>query len=247
MTSNRFEILSMDDDINDKGTVFPAWREVKKGNKYQTTINRFITTPSDQTDKSNKFGYVKKKTVRNENRNFKKILCSNMIGSGACPYGNKCVFAHNLDDQSIDSNRQAAYKILISSDKITVDLQKDHYLYRSLLGLTNMCESCSKNKCKGGYNCKYGACAKKYHVCIRDLQTGDCVDDCGCVHLTERGLKPFKSNQGTLLTSDFFAAMTQASKSDDTDSDYLSDISDDDSVKSTMSDSECYKSIFDEE
>lgn len=233
LRSNRFGVLDFDNDndshdaSSEKLTL--TWRDVKRPLK----IN-------------NKFPVIKKKIVKRENRNFKKILCNNMIESGSCPYGIKCVYAHSLDEQNIDANRRDAYSILTSTDKISVDLQRDLYLYRSLLGLTNMCEKCSKNMCTGGYNCKFGACAKKYHVCIKDLQTGDCMEKCGCVHLTDRGLKPFKSNNGTLLTTEFFSAMVGTNNSDE-DSDYLSEISDDDSVKSTISDSECYKSIFDED
>jgi len=227
--SNRFGVLDMDNDSIDKSSEKLTWRDTKRQIKIPT----------------NKFSLVKKKIVRKENRNFKKILCNNMIESGSCPYGTKCVYAHNLSEQNIDTNRKDAYNILTSTDRITVDLQRDLYLYRSLLGLTNMCEKCSKNMCTGGYNCKFGACAKKYHVCIKDLQTGDCIENCGCVHLTDRGLKPFKNNNGTLLTTEFFNAINTTK--DDEDSDYLSEISDDDSIKSNISDSECYKSIFDED
>lgn len=234
-TFNRFQVLNIDDQNSGSETGESEhiddfqWREQSK----KTHL------------------YQKKKFMRKENKNIKKILCHNMITLGSCCYGNKCLYAHNLTEQSIDSNRKDAYEILLSSEEIHVDLRKNHSLYRSLMGLTKMCEKCEKNTCTGGYNCKFGACSKKYCVCIQDLDYGNCAGKCGCVHLTDRGLKPFYFQQqkpqsqltGTLLSSEFFKRINNSTDTD-TDSDNLSDISDDASVKSNVSDLECHKSIF---
>src|SRR5437016_3257833 len=38
-----------------------------------------------------------------------KILCQNMLLSGWCNYGNKCVYAHSLDQQVMDNVRKFCY------------------------------------------------------------------------------------------------------------------------------------------
>ena len=185
------------------------------------------------------------------NKNLKKILCHNIITYGSCGYGSKCLYAHCLNDQNIDTNRNQAYEILLNNNNLSnIYLQKDHVLYRSLLGLTRMCEQCEKNKCTGGYNCKFGACAKKYHICSRDLNYGDCHNNCECVHLSSRGLKPFYNSfiknsqiQCTLLSFDFFKKI-KSSDIDNNDIDILSEISNDSINNDNLSD-ECNQSIFD--
>lgn len=167
-------------------------------------------------------------------KNKKKLLCNNIITEGLCGYGSKCMYAHSLAEQQIEPNRKNAYDILFSScDLSHINFQTDINLFRSLRDLTKMCD---KEHCTGGYNCKHGACGylskhknsnKKYHVCIKDLEYGDCIDQqCESVHLTKRGLRPYFSGytsdsisnivsnhilgtnkhqtSGTLLTMDFF-------------------------------------------
>ena len=200
--------------------------------------------------------FLDKKKIA-KNKNLKKILCHNIITSGSCGYGNKCLYAHDLSEQNMDTVRKKAYEILLSKgDLSNIDLQKDFGLYRALLGLTKICEQCDKNKCTGGYNCKFGACSKKYHICIRDLNYGDCMHNCGCIHLSDRGLKHFfttfvKSvnnnvveniSGGTLLSSDFFKNLNDNYQKN-CDDDILSDITDD-SDSENLSD-ECNQSIFD--
>lgn len=231
MSFNRFNVLKIDDD-SDKSTT--SWRIYK----------------------SKPFMFHDRKKVKRDNKNLKKILCHNMITNGTCNYGQKCLYAHSLDDQNIDSNRNHAYEILLGDFNLEhIDLQKDHSLYRSLLGLTKVCEQCNTNKCTGGYNCKFGACAKKFQVCLRDLNYGDCQTNgeiCESIHLSKRGLKPFYNNssksyvttdvQGTLLSSDFFKKLSPLkSLSDD---EILSEISSDSSDNNYFSD-ECNQSIFD--
>jgi len=138
----------------------------------------------------------------NENDNLKKILCHNIIFNTTCKYGNKCLYAHNLDEQNINSNRKCAYDILNNNNQLNnIDLKKNIYLYKALLSLTKICENCNKNKCIGGYNCKSGACSKKYCICVDDLNYGICkCVKCDLVHLTKRGLKPYY--QKTILNQD---------------------------------------------
>lgn len=221
------------------------------------------------------FNNKKKKIITKETlTNRKKLLCNNMIGTGYCCYGNLCTYAHSLEEQHIDQNRKLAYDILFTNKDLSyINLQENTYvpLYRSLLSLTKLCE---REKCAGGYNCKFGACgSKKYHVCIKDLNYGNCLKDvCGCVHLTDRGLKPFyygttklsqqstfvsnviglgnNSNNinslnnmnGTLLSADFFEKLDNVVC--DIEEDLISNITaSTDSTTSDVSD-ECERSIF---
>jgi len=206
-----------------------------------------------------------------ENKNVNKILCLNMITHGTCGYGNKCLYAHDLSEQNMDAVRKKAYDIVLGNNDLShIDLQKDLGLYKALLELTTICEQCDENKCIGGYNCKKGACSKKYHICIKDLNYGNCVGNCGCVHLSNRGLKHFittfvkpsvnhtvnnapnqvntsisdstQNMNGTLLSSDFFKNLNVNDNTND-ECDMLSDISDD-SNSENLSD-ECNQSIFD--
>lgn len=153
----------------------------------------------------------------------KKMLCRNMTMFGTCEYGTKCKFAHNLNEQIIDDYRKESYGILLSKKKLdNYDMQKNYTLYRSLLNLTKICEQCEKGKCTGGYNCKYGVCSKKYQICERDLNYGNCFNNCEFVHLTKRGLKPFYRTMteiqcqplnGTLLSTDFFKKIIEKNES----------------------------------
>lgn len=120
----------------------------------------------------------------------KKILCYNTLMCGSCMYGNKCVFAHNLDEQNIDIIRKKAYDLLKGNNALNeIDLLNDDELYHGLLQLTRVCFGCENKTCLGGYNCKNGAISSKYVVCYSDLNFGKCTNtDCKKIHLTTRGL-----------------------------------------------------------
>lgn len=122
--------------------------------------------------------------------NKKKMLCNNILYNGVCNYNNKCMYAHNLDEQILDKFRKKAYDILNSNDDISkIDLIQDIDLYRTLIQLTKLCEKCFANQCPGGYNCKNGAISPNYVICYNDLVNGSCFrTECNYVHLTSRGL-----------------------------------------------------------
>lgn len=67
----------------------------------------------------------------NELLQTKKILCNNMIMRGKCNYGNKCNYAHNIEEQNVDMNRKKAYDIIMDNKAITsqpdTELQKYYY------------------------------------------------------------------------------------------------------------------------
>jgi hypothetical protein len=126
------------------------------------------------------------------NENLKKILCKNIINEGKCIYGAKCLYAHSLDDQNIDRNREIAYQMIKKDDELShINLSKNDKLYNSLITLSKLCEKCEKGECTGGYNCKYGACKSTFVVCLVDLNKGTCNEKCNKVHLTGKKLIPY--------------------------------------------------------
>lgn len=187
-----------------------------------------------------------KKQTRQDNKNIKKILCLNVILYGSCGYGDKCLYAHKLSEQQIDSPRESAYNILMNvGDLSHIDLQKNHSIYRSLLELTKLCDQCELRKCTGGYNCKFGACDKKYHICIKDLNNGSCNNECECVHLSLRGLKPFYINNN--IVSNITTNTSRLTITPDINNNNKLDIELNDDLSTSSSDSELddyEKSIF---
>lgn len=123
----------------------------------------------------------------------KKILCWNMLNKKKCNYGNKCVFAHNLNEQKIEPLRHKIYSMIkYSNDLSNINLESDPNLYENLLQLTKVCSSCNRGLCPGGYNCRNGAINFKLRICYDDLVYGNCKrPNCHSIHLTERGLTPY--------------------------------------------------------
>lgn len=127
-----------------------------------------------------------------ENENYKKILCKNINNVGKCIYNNKCLYAHSLEEQNVDSIRILAYDMIKKDDDLShIDLSKNKHLYNNLLSLTKECQQCLDRKCTGGYNCKHGVCDKNYVICQIDLNKGTCEGGCKKIHLTEKGLIPY--------------------------------------------------------
>lgn len=179
----------------------------------------------------------KDKTKKNSE---KTMLCLSTMDSKPCRYGSTCIYAHSLKTQIIKEDRREAYKIITSKNNLKdVKLEKDGSLYKSLLELTQKCLDCFKRRCVGGYNCKKGACNLETYVCEVDLLSGMCTG-CKGVHLTERGLEPYLSQNGismkneeteksaTIENATFFdlrknvltpSAFNESSESDTSDSD----------------------------
>jgi hypothetical protein len=162
--------------------------------------------------------------------NTKKILCYNIITGKKCNYGNKCLYAHNLDEQNICGTRAKAYDILKGDDNLDdINLVEDSKLYETLCQLTKVCSSCEKNVCSGGYNCRNGSINKSLKVCYDDLVYGNCkYIKCNFIHLTNRGLVPYlrqkninkydKINPKGLYRS-FFKKNNSPQKSNDSNTD----------------------------
>lgn len=129
----------------------------------------------------------------NDKDNEKKILCFKMLNNKKCNYGNKCMYAHGLNEQKMEPLRHKAYTIIkFAKDLSNIDFIIDPALYDSLLQLTKVCSLCNKGQCPGGYNCRNGAVNIKYRVCYDDLVYGNCKrPNCQAIHLTERDLIPY--------------------------------------------------------
>jgi hypothetical protein len=139
---------------------------------------------------SNKKHHSENKNNNNdEQKNYKVLLCKNR---GRCLYSSHCLYAHNIKEQNVLPLREKAYNIITNEKDLSyIDLYNNKKLYNVLLCLTRVCENCVIDKCTGGYNCKHGACNKKYVICHNDLNKGNCNIRCNKIHLTKKGLLPY--------------------------------------------------------
>ena len=147
----------------------------------------------------------KKKNVINDNIKEKicknRILCFNILNSTECSYSDKCLYAHSLEEQTINKNRKNALDLLQITDLKNINLIEDVNLRENILVLTNLCSDCINKVCPGGYNCKYGACNKDVLICKTDFLKGDCknvIENNKCIngyHLTLHNLIPLAKQQ----------------------------------------------------
>lgn len=123
----------------------------------------------------------------------KKILCFNITNNIICTYGQKCMYAHSLNEQKIEPMRHKVYTILKNNNDLSkLNLINDPKLLDTMLQLTKICIMCVKNSCPGGYNCRNGAINTKFRICYDDLIYGKCKRlNCTSVHLTSRNLVPY--------------------------------------------------------
>ena len=143
--------------------------------------------------------WPRKSREQNDNRShdpatYKRVLCDNVLTIGTCNYSDKCVFAHSLEEQRVDTNRKIAYDIIkMDSDISNLDLIKNKQLYNTFVHLTKLCTGCVKGNCQGGYNCKFGSCCKEYQICYTDFLYGTCdkKNNCRALHLTDRNFIPY--------------------------------------------------------
>ncbi len=144
---------------------------------------------------SKKKSYLKKNIYENKN-NHKKIMCQNFLIDNFCTYNDKCLYAHNKDEQKIDIKRKKIFDILnSSSDLSNLEYYKNKDIYKELQLFTKLCNECVLNKCTGGNNCKFGSPYEKYVICYDDLNYGSCNNNsCNKIHLTKRNLKPQYNN-----------------------------------------------------
>lgn len=130
-------------------------------------------------------------------KNDKTLLCKSLIEGRECCYGNKCAFAHSLEEQIKFKYREEVYNIIFSvlENKplkgITIETNNEKFY--ALVELTEVCQMCLEKRCIGGFNCRSGVCKQQYQVCYDDLMTGNCsFTGCPKVHLVRNGLQIIK-------------------------------------------------------
>lgn len=218
---NRFSILDTDDTeiINNIDTKCDTVKEKNKKiqifPKNDTSHQSYINEDDTEHYSRNKFKYGFKRQftqkkynhqhqegasiddIKIDKNNIKKMLCFNMLNKKGCNYGNKCMYAHNLEEQKKEPLREVAYDIILNKNDLSnIDLLTDRDLYHSLIQLTRTCMYCNKGVCTGGYNCKYGVIKSSYQICYDDLLDGKCQrSSCPYVHLTRRGLVPYSKQK----------------------------------------------------
>lgn len=144
------------------------------------------------------------KSLKQGESNSKRLLCNNILVFGNCSYGDKCAYAHSLHEQKKDKAREKAYELisdcLNGADYVVDnDIYDDDELLKTLISLCKVCANCEENRCTGGYNCKFGACDKKFQVCGTDLD--DCCHDIDCkyVHLSNIGYSLLNDSDNNIL------------------------------------------------
>ena len=143
---------------------------------------------------------------KNKKNNFKKLLCYNIVNNMKCVYKNKCMFAHNINEQLKEPNREFIYNMIYGmGDLSNINIKENKELFEELMIFTKECKNCINKKCPGGYNCKFGVCVKNLKICYNDLLNGKCIlpleDEhinnkiikrcSNGIHLTEKNLIPF--------------------------------------------------------
>ena len=150
------------------------------------------------------------------NHNFKKLLCYNIVNNCKCVYKNKCMFAHTLDEQIKEPIRLYIHNMLYKWEDLSeINLNEDKTLLDELIILTKECKNCINKKCPGGYNCKFGTCLRENKICYNDLMYGKCYNMlmevnednnilCKCIngiHLSEKKLIPYNQRMLSDLTN----------------------------------------------
>ena len=118
--------------------------------------------------------------------NRKKLLCFSVINDEYCKYGNKCTYAHDLDEQLIELDNLYVYQIILDMNLMnffSLLNPKTEQIYKKLLFYTNVCAKCVAGVCMGGYNCKYGTHDKCLKICKNDLLTGQCINNVFDMHV----------------------------------------------------------------
>jgi hypothetical protein len=111
--------------------------------------------------------------------NRKRLLCFSVIKGDACTYGDRCTFAHTLNEQIINIDKIYIYQIILDNNLMnfySLTNPKTDDIYHQLLFYTHVCPKCISRVCMGGYNCKYGTHTPHLKICKNDLLTGECIN-----------------------------------------------------------------------
>lgn len=172
------------------------------------------------TKNGNLYTHIYSVPFRPTHSNEKRLICFSIINDEPCAYGGNCTYAHSLREQRVDPDKNFIYQIILDKDLMnffSMTNPKTDEIYKQLLFMTHVCESCTANKCTGGYNCRHGVNDPCLKICKNDLLTGQCLNKIidvhvdnnifhkihrdgnpvvykGCInghHLTERKLLPY--------------------------------------------------------
>jgi hypothetical protein len=143
---------------------------------------------------SNSFEYLENNNIWKKNDKVKRVLCFSILSNESCHFGNKCLFAHKLEEQRIEPIRKLVYEVLQGTRRMdNIDLVNNNELYSILLQLTKVCSSCIRKTCPGGYNCKNGVLDTNYQICYDNLVNDSCkFNFCHQLHLTKIGLVAYE-------------------------------------------------------
>ena len=162
--------------------------------KYDMSLSKKI---QNQYIRKSPKGYTNKKDQMDKDK-LKRLLCANVLEQGYCSYGDKCLYAHSIEQQRKDPIRKKVYALI--EDKLIIDLLnldkvKDKDIYEEMIMLTKVCKRCIHGDCPGGYNCKHGVCKREFQLCKDDLLYGSCHTRCSKIHLSALGLKPLRKEE----------------------------------------------------
>jgi hypothetical protein len=112
-----------------------------------------------------------------DNINTKNLLCFSIFKKIKCVYGDKCTYAHSLNEQNINPIRYLAYSIIMGNKLELLNEENKEDIYNELFILCNLCKKCIFGFCTGGINCKNGVFAKSLKICKNDFLTGECIQN----------------------------------------------------------------------
>lgn len=222
MNGKRPVIFSKERESSKTVTKWSRSKDTEVPDSKSHQITKYLDKDDDWEGKSKL--YDQDEIGKRLRENYKKMRCQNIINSGKCSYGTKCLYAHSLSEQKVEGMRKVAMDIILKkSDLSDIDISTNKKLYSHLKCMSSMCPKCKEGECTGGYNCKHGACDPGYMICLEDMNKGTCKGGCNKIHLTERGLIPygvriinsvaepsFKSKiKSTVIDDDFFAKMAK--------------------------------------
>ena len=119
-------------------------------------------------------------------KKYKNLMCVNMIKNGNCKYNNHCMYAHNINEQTLTPIRKLLYEIIDNGKTINTTAWSENNIFKELVILTKKCNNVN---CIGGNNCNQGIHDEKYLVCSDNLLCC-CDKDCGFYHI-----RPSKNNK----------------------------------------------------
>lgn len=129
--------------------------------------------------------------------NEKRLICFSTINNEPCTYGSNCTYAHSHNEQIIDEDKKYIYRIILDKKLMnffSMTNPKTEEIYKHLLFMTHLCESCINKKCTGGFNCRNGVCIPSLKLCKNDLLTGECINKIIDIDVDEQTIEKLKTS-----------------------------------------------------